>query len=222
MRKNVILALSLITLSACSTYNGGDVPTPPEGSIVMSQRVSNQRINAFAEDKLGHIWMATLRGLNRFDGHEFQQFFCTDDETGLPDNQINAIQTLQDGRLCVATVNGVAVSTDQDTFHRIPVEDGTLNMSTILETRSGKVLLSNNSTLYRYIPEEDVLRPVYHNLGAFGVTSMTLDSEDRLWVISGNGTRLNCLSTKDWSLQCSAQTGFQAFHIADALDGTFM
>ena len=63
------------------------------------------------------------------------------------------------------------------------------------------VLLSNNSTLYRYIPEEDVLRPVYHNLGAFGVTSMTLDSEDRLWVISGGGFLLHCYSTKDFSLQ---------------------
>ena len=220
MRKIVILALSLITLSACSTYNGGDIPTPPEGSVVMSQRVSNQRINAFAEDKLGHIWMATLRGLNRFDGHEFQQFFCTDDETGLPDNQINAIQTLQDGRLCVATVNGVAVSTDQGTFHRIPVEDGTLNMSTILETRSGKVLLSNNSSLYCYFPDQDIILPVLRELNAFGATSMTLDPEGRLWVISGNGFTLNCYSTEDWRLLLTVRTGFQAYHIADAQDGT--
>ena len=163
--------------------------------------------------------MATLRGLNRFDGHEFQQFFCTDDETGLPDNQINAIQTLQDGRLCVATVNGVAVSTDQGTFHRIPVEDGTLNMSTILETRSGKVLLSNNSSLYCYFPDQDLILPVLRELNAFGATSMTLDPEGRLWVISGNGFTLNCYSTEDWRLLLTVRTGFQAYHIADAQDG---
>ncbi len=220
MCKPVTLALCLLTLSACTNYNGGEVPTPAEGSVALAGSVSNQRINGFAEDLQGHIWMATQRGLNRFDGHEFFQFFCTDDETGLPDNQINAVHSLRDGRLCIATKNGVAFTTIQGNFHRVPAEDGTNNLTTILETSGGMVLLSNNSTLYRYIPEEDVLRPVYHNLGAFGVTSMTLDSEDRLWVISGNGTRLNCLSTKDWSLQCSAQTGFQAFHIADALDGT--
>ncbi len=223
MRKSpsiTILALSVLTLSACSTYNGGEVPTPAEGSVVMAPYVSNQRVNAFAEDSQGHIWMATQRGLNRFDGHEFQQFFCTDDETGLPDNQINAVYALQDGRLCVATVNGVAFTTDQGNFHRVAVEDGTLNMGTLLETRSGKVLFSNNSALYCYFPDQDIILPVFRELNAFGATSMTLDHEDRLWVITGNGFILNCYSTQDWSLLSSARTGFQAYHIADAQDGT--
>ena len=91
MCKPVTLALCLLTLSACTNYNGGEVPTPAEGSVALAGSVSNQRINGFAEDLQGHIWMATQRGLNRFDGHEFFQFFCTDDETGLPDNQINAV-----------------------------------------------------------------------------------------------------------------------------------
>ena len=120
----IAIGLGILALCAChSKYNGGEVPTPEEGSVLISQKLSNQRVNAFAEDKYGHIWMATQRGLNRYDGNEFTQYFCTDDTLGLPDNQIGAIHAQQDGRLWVATVNGVAYSTSQGKFHRVPVED---------------------------------------------------------------------------------------------------
>ena len=213
-----IFVLSLLTLSACE-YNGLEVPSPAEGSVVLSDRLSNQRVNAFAEDKLGHIWMATQRGINRFDGNEFVHFFSTDDEQGLPDNQINAIVGLQDGRMCIATVNGVAFTTEKGNFHRVPVEDGNRNMNTLLQTRTGRLILSNNTNLYCYIPDQDVIRPVIRELNAFGVPSMLLDRDDKLWVITGGGFTLNCYSTKDWQLLSSRQLPLQAYHIADARDG---
>lgn len=218
--KTAILGLGLLTLSACSHYNGEDIPTPVEGSVMLSPNISNQRVNGFAEDRQGHVWMATLRGLNRFDGHEFMQFFCTDDETGLPDNQINAVHALQDGRLCVSTVNGVAFTTNQGNFHRVPVEDGNRNLSIILETRSGKILFSNNTILYCYFPDQDIILPVFRELNAFGATSMLVDRQDRLWVITGGGFTINCYSTQDWSLLHTTRNTFQAYHIADAQDGT--
>jgi signal transduction histidine kinase/DNA-binding response OmpR family regulator/ligand-binding sensor domain-containing protein len=221
MKKNqlVALALCLLPLGACN-YNGGDFPTPVEGSVILSPTVSNQRINGFAEDKQGHIWMATLRGLDCYIGHEFQQFFCTDDETGLPDNQINDVIALQDGRLCVVTVNGVAFTTDQGHFHRVPIESSSKNFSTVLETRSGKLLLSNNSSLYCYFPDQDAILPVFRELNAFGARPMVLDREDRLWVISDAGFTVKCYRTQDWNLLTSTRINFQAYHIADAQDGT--
>ena len=212
--------LGLLCLGSCHHYNGETIPTPAEGSVIIAPTVSNQRINAFAEDRQGHIWMGTLRGLNRFDSHQFLQFFCTDEENSLPDNQINALHSLQDGRLCVATVFGVAFTTQQGTFHRVPVEDGNWNMGSILETRSGKLLFSGGSHLYCYFPQEDIIRPVVRDINAFGAPGFTLDREDRLWVISGGGTVLNCYSTQDWKLLSSTHIAFTAYHIADAMDGT--
>jgi signal transduction histidine kinase/ligand-binding sensor domain-containing protein/FixJ family two-component response regulator len=218
MKKCIFVVLGALLLSC--NYNGGNVPAPVEGSVLLSPTISNQRVNGFAEDKQGHIWMATFRGLNSYDGHEFKQFFCTDDESGLPDNQINAIHALQDGGMCILTVNGVAFTTPEGTFRRIPVEDGNRNLNTILETRSGKLLLSNGSSLYCYFPDQDVILPVFRELNAFGAGSMVLDREDRLWVITGGGFTLNCYNTSDWSLISSSNTGFQAYHLADAQDGT--
>ena len=213
------IGLGILTLIGCQ-YNGGEVPTPEEGSVVISGRLSNQRVNAFAEDREGHIWIATQRGLNRYNAHEFVQFFSTDDEKGLPDNQINALLPLQDGRLCIATLAGVAFTTYQGKFHRVPVEDANRNMSTVLQTRSGCILLSNNSSLYCYVAEQDVIRPVIRELNAFGTPAMVLDREDRLWVITDGGFGLNCYSTQDWKLLSSHRLPLQAYHIADAMNGS--
>ena len=69
-RTFIPLVLGLLALSACE-YNGGEVPVPEEGSILVSNRLSNQRVNCIIEDAGGLIWMGTQRGLNCFDGQEF-------------------------------------------------------------------------------------------------------------------------------------------------------
>ena len=217
--KTIAIGLGLLSLAACE-YNGLEIPTPSEGSVEIADRLSNQRVNAFTEDRQGHVWIATQRGINRYNAHEYVQFFSTDDDQGLPDNQINDIHSAQDGRLWVATVNGVAIATDQGNFHRVPVEDGIRNQNTILETRSGRILFSNNTSLYCYIPDQDVILPVIRELNAFGVPAMVLDREDRLWVISGGGFTLNCYSTQDWKLLSSLQLPLQAYHVADGQDGS--
>lgn len=84
----ITICAALVFLSACTNKEISSQDAPGSASMVISDRISNLRVNSFAEDKYGHIWMGTQRGLDRFNGLEFQQFFCTDDSLGLPDNQI--------------------------------------------------------------------------------------------------------------------------------------
>ena len=219
--KILCTALILLILSACQNpYNGGEVPVPAEGSLVIADRLSNQRVNCITEDSQGLIWIGTQRGINRFDGHEFIQFFSTDDTLGLPDNQIYAIHPITDGRIWVTAVGGAAVSTDQGAFLRVPIEDDDHNLSRILETRDGQLLFSNGTNLLRYNPEQNVIRPVLREINSFGAQGICLDGEDRLWVITGGGRTLHCYSTQDYSLKSTTSIPFQAYHIADAKDGT--
>ena len=125
------LVLGLLVLGACQSHQP-PLPTPAEGSVVISDRLSNQRVNCFAEDRYGHIWMGTFRGLNKYTPGEFQHFFCMDDQSGLPDNQINALHSAQDGTLWVATINGVARHTQQEGFHRVGLLSDNRNISQIL------------------------------------------------------------------------------------------
>ena len=151
------LVLGLLVLGACQSHQP-PLPTPAEGSVVISDRLSNQRVNCFAEDRYGHIWMGTFRGLNKYTPGEFQHFFCMDDQSGLPDNQINALHSAQDGTLWVATVNGVARHTQQEGFHRVGLLSDNRNISQILETHDGKLLFSNGMELFLYDAAQEALR----------------------------------------------------------------
>ena len=120
MKDHIILsALAILALAGCRK-SAQDIPQYiQDDSVIISEQLSNKKVTAFAEDRLGHIWMATGRGLNRFDGHKFRQYFCTDDTLGLPDNQINVLHTAADGVLWVASVNGVARYTPEGNFQRV-------------------------------------------------------------------------------------------------------
>ena len=210
--------LSLLVVGACGgNHRSSPATTPADGSLIISDRLSNQKVNAFAEDTDGHIWIATFRGLNKYDVYEYHQYFCADDTLGLPDNQVNHVFCDHDGKLWAATVNGVAYRTQEGRFHRVIVQDGNKNISQVLETRSGKVLFSNGNILFQFDEEKDVLRPVIRDLASFGFPSMVIDSDDRLWV--NTGAALNCYETAGMTLETSVPLPHPVYHICDAGGG---
>ena len=62
-----------------------------EHGLVVAQELSNSRVQDIEEDATGQLWIATFRGLNRYDGHEYHQYFCTEDSLGLPDNNVQGL-----------------------------------------------------------------------------------------------------------------------------------
>ena len=211
-----LIAILLLLATACSHPHNSCYLLPDKESIVIANRLSNQKVNGFAQDKDGHIWIATGRGLDKYNGNEFVQFYCTDDTLGVPDNQINAVYCAQNGALWVSTVNGVAVRTARGSFRRIPVQGNNPNIGQILETRDGALLFSNSSTLFRYDPDQDILRPVIRDFNAFGPPSAVMGADGNLWVLSGNGFTLNCYATSDFSLIHSLTLPYQAYHLCEA------
>ena len=207
MRKKYLLLGGLLLLSCTQR----PLPMVMDGAMAVQDHLSNQRVNAFAEDRLGQIWMGTFRGLNKYTPPEdFHQYFCTDDTLGLPDNQINHVLSSSKGDLWIATVNGVAVKTETGCFRRIAVPDGNRNISQILETRSGEILLHNGSVLMRYDAGKDVLVPVLRDLNAFGTPAVIVDRQDRLWV--SNGATLSIYSTEDFSRAAELPSSHLVYH----------
>ena len=96
------LLYSLFILLALTGCRNRIAPVPAgDASLVVSDRISNQRVNAFAEDDDGHIWIATARGLNKYTVNDYHQYFCADDTLGLPDNQVNSVFYSKKGQLWV-------------------------------------------------------------------------------------------------------------------------
>ena len=213
------LSLTALCILAACQARVRETPVLPEGSLIVASRLSNQMVNGFAEDKDGHIWMATFRGLNKYTANEFHQYYCTDDTLGLPDNQITAIHSALDGQLWVATANGVAVRSARGGFTRIPIQGQGVIVNQILETREGGLLFSNGGSLFQWDPQQALIRPVIREFNAFGSPSALLSADGHLWAISGGGFQLNCYSLKDYSLVQSLPLPFQAYHLCDAGSG---
>ena len=208
------LVFFLLLAVSCSGPRSPHEPSPSAGSAVIADRLSNQRVNAFAEDADGHIWIGTFRGLNKYTPHDFHQYFCTDDTLGLPDNQITALRRSTDGRLWVGTVNGVALRTDGGSFLRIPMEGSSRSISEIVETRDGRILFNGSGQLLRYDAESGRIVPAIRDYG--GISTL-VGADGRLW--TATMTELRCFEAATLSPAGSWPARHPVYHSAMAASG---
>ena len=153
--------MCLLTVCSCQkTAPQQQRDKDEEHGFVVAQELSNSRVQCINEDATGQLWIGTFRGLNRYDGHEYHQYFCSDDSTGLPDNQIKDVLCDQQGRLWVATVNGVCRYTRRDCFKRIGVKSANLNIQKLLEDSRGRLFAYNGTEVLRYDDQLQAFHPI--------------------------------------------------------------
>ena len=121
-----------------------------EHSLVVAQELSNSRVQCIAEDATGQLWIGTFRGLNRYDGHEYHQYFCSEDSLTIPDNNVQGLLCDRQGRLWVATVNGVCRYTRQDNFEHIPMQTDNHNARKLLMDSKGRIFVYNGMEVMVY------------------------------------------------------------------------
>ena len=83
----MVFATMMLACQRQGTANA-NLDKDEEHDLVVAQELSNTRVHCIAEDASGQLWIGTFRGLNRYDGHEYHQYFCTFDSLGLPDNHV--------------------------------------------------------------------------------------------------------------------------------------
>ena len=213
--------LLLVLAGSCAPAPGS--PRATAATIqypILADGISNQQVNAFAEDAQGHIWIGTFRGLNKYDAYEFQQYYCTDDSLGPQDNQIRALLRDTRGRLWVSSVNGLSVYTDQDTFRHIPTDLPNRNGTQLLETRDGRILLNTVTHLGVYNPESGRMEQALPRLTESGSYTATchVDADNRLWVASPQSVR--CYDTDGFRLTDSVAVAGYPTHYYFHPDGT--
>ena len=213
MKKPVWILLCLL-MASCAHLQSATGPAGADSEVLVSDHISNRKVNAFAEDADGHIWIGTFRGLNKYSIHEYHQYFCPDDTLGLPDNQITALHSDASGRLWVGTVNGVALRTEDGGFRRVPVLADGANISEILETRDGRVLFNNSSSLLRYDPDADCIRPVIRE---YGGNRTVLGQDGRIWTYDLGGLR--CYDPTDFRQTGSWTATHPLYHFTLAATG---
>src|SRR5258705_6475917 len=68
-----------------------------------AQGLSNNYITGIEQDAYGYIWIATYKGLSRFDGTNFQKFYADTNPNSLPQEIIHRLKWLDETRLAVFT-----------------------------------------------------------------------------------------------------------------------
>lgn len=83
--------------------------------------LSSNSVRAISQDSFGYVWVGTLYGLNRFDGHHFTQF-STKTSRQLASNSINKLLLDQQGYMWVGTKAGLSGFNPQTLqFDRYPI-----------------------------------------------------------------------------------------------------
>lgn len=187
-----ILCLLAIFLDSCNK-NQEKHSIDDNPSMIVASELSNQRINAFAEDSLGRIWVGTFRGLNRFNSIDYHQYFCTDSCIDLPDNQIISLLNDSRNRLWVGTINGISIYDNNDHFRPIPNNNPatSYNPIQILESRDKRILVNHGTHLDVYDEDKGEFITAIPSLSENFITNLQcyFDRRNKLWVIDSKSIR---------------------------------
>lgn len=207
--------IMLLALTGCSAKE----EQKREGeSVILSRTLSNGKVNAFCEDKSGHIWIGTFRGLNKFDNHLFHQYLKQGDEDGLSGNIIIDLHSDKKGRLWVATIAGTDCLDRDGDFVHYGSESENQGASSIMETPSGGILL-NYVTHFCLLDEESkVFKTVLKDIACLGTRTAAVAPDGNLWIASL--TDLLCYDTADFKLLWRGQLPHLVNHVAIDGNGT--
>jgi ligand-binding sensor domain-containing protein len=110
MRRLVWLVTGLIVLIALSATGQG----LPMLHFTKNDGLPSNTIYSLYKDSKGFLWVATDKGVARYNGVKFETFTTFD---GLSDNEVFFFQEDLSGRLWLATYNGELCYYKDDTFH---------------------------------------------------------------------------------------------------------
>ena len=191
----VVLYLTLL-FSPCSqaTTNLSNIQfknySVPDG-------LSQSTVLDIAEDKYGFIWLATVNGLNRFDGYEFKQYHLDPNlPNSLPDKFIRQLFIDADGKLWVATNSGLACYNRQsDNFTRFNTQNSQLSddlIVSISEGLNGELWVADKNHLFRFNEQQQNFQKIQlADTDSFPETKSILFHNDILWLGSyGHGIQI--------------------------------
>ena len=129
--------------------------------------LSNRGINAIIQDAYGYIWLGTEKGLNRFNGASFQQFFSDSFPNSLPEDRVFNLKWINEEELGVLTGAGLNVintrtlhmrtllipadsTKDRSHVNRITDIAADKKANIFITTSGGFYHFNNNNLVFRY------------------------------------------------------------------------
>ena len=150
MFRRTVIAILLISWALQAFTQG--VIKPKFGAINSIDGLSHNSVNDQMVDERGFLWIATMDGLNRYDGSRFELFrHVLGDSTSLPNNTVWTIENGRDNDILIGTASGLcrySYATNQ--FERIAQIEGNIIVRNIC--------VDNNDQIWVGPSNHDLLR----------------------------------------------------------------
>ncbi|MEJ8844720.1 histidine kinase [Lacibacter sp. H375] len=151
MRRLIISFLSVIVVlsSFCQSYDENDFTryTKLDG-------LSHNSVTGIVQDSSGYIWISTKKGLNRFDGRSFSNFFKISENLPLPENDILYLTRQQNEIIGSTAVGAFSYNTITRKIRSftVPADSNIFFWSNqvwhTLKDKAGNYVLSTKTGLY--------------------------------------------------------------------------
>ena len=121
VRFTLLVFLAFFSIAASGQNQSGSIYDFDIKHWNSADGLSSNSVRAVSQDQQGYLWIGTLYGLNRFDGHHFTQF-STKTSRQLASNSINKLLLDQQGYMWVGTKAGLSGFNPQTLkFDRYPI-----------------------------------------------------------------------------------------------------
>jgi ligand-binding sensor domain-containing protein len=151
MRNAVIIALllNLIVTTNCV----GQLPSYNFHHVTTSNGLSDGVVRAIGQDKYGYIWIATLSGLNRYNGYSVKQYQnIPGDSLSLPSGVTRSLLGDAVGNLWIGTNAGLYwFDYTTSRFHHVNWSNN-FSVIKIIQCGADEIYLGTNRGLAKFIP----------------------------------------------------------------------
>ena len=204
MRRIVSILLLLCVFFTADALEVKDITVK---NISTEQGLSHHSVNTIYQDEFGFIWVGTLDGLNRYDGHRFKVFKPdSNNPHSIRENNIRHVCGDGNGHLYIKGLNSLSEFDMRTQKFRMLAEDGVKAIF-----HDGKSLwISDTKRLSVYNKEEDRFDEVFsflkENMPEAVISRFTIGRDgkqyvstlkDGIFVISDSGTIIRHLNVRD-------------------------
>jgi signal transduction histidine kinase/ligand-binding sensor domain-containing protein/DNA-binding response OmpR family regulator len=198
-KKTVCIVCFILCLTTeVRAYSLQDTPNPIGLKQTVDSRISNLNARAFCQDSLGYMWIATFRGLNRYNGYEFIQYFHDEDDAfSIGNDFIISLFLDSSHRLWIGTATGVnRYDFATNTFSKYPATGKEAYTYSFFEDHSKRVWVAT-STGPGWI-DTTQRKVVMDSSEGYAVNLFMEDESQRLWMGLSDTLGLACKKEDSW------------------------
>jgi signal transduction histidine kinase/ligand-binding sensor domain-containing protein len=191
------LFFSFLLLFLGFVLSRGQIPELYFKSMPAQGQLSSNFTTCITQDKQGYIWIGTVDGLNRYDGHEMHVYRNIQNQySNLPNNNIRTIFSDSKNRLWVGTIWGLSVYLpERNSFQLLSSSNDLAGIESpfiykISETKDNEILVAAGKAIYKFDETAELFQPIIKVKGG-DITTFHICKDKNIWVGQDTGDGLS-------------------------------